>query len=87
MSKEVKTSVVSNMTCWICVLLISPRLYNLNVSGYKSRSFRIGAASWAAAKGLSDELLGDGNQTSFSGTFGRRLCAVVPLHYIAYLMY
>ena len=30
------------------------RYCNLNVEGYKSHSFRIGAVSWAAAKGMSD---------------------------------
>ena len=30
------------------------RYCNLNVEGYKSHSFRIGVASWAAAKGMSD---------------------------------
>jgi len=43
--------------CTICstqVLADSLRFCDLDVLGYKSHSFRIGAASWAASKGMSD---------------------------------
>lgn len=35
----------------LCVPNFALRYRDLNVSGYKSHSFRIGAVSWAAAKG------------------------------------
>ena len=41
-------------SCFVAALTEDLQFCNLNVAQYKTHSFRIGAASWAAAKGMSD---------------------------------
>ena len=45
---------LSNISIFLCCRLNRRPFCNLSVAQYKTRSFRIGAASWAAAKGMSD---------------------------------
>jgi len=49
-------------SCFVAALTEDLQFCNSNVVQYKTHSFRIGAASWAAAKGMSDTQI---------GTFGR----------------
>ena len=41
-------------SCFVAALTEDLQFCNLNVAHYKTHSFRIGAASWTAAKGMSD---------------------------------
>ena len=41
-------------SCFVAALTENFQFCNLNVAHYKTHSFRIGATSWAAAKGMSD---------------------------------
>ena len=53
-SRPYKNGHDSTSTFFTKALSDALRYCNLDVEGYKSHSFRIGAASWAAAKGMSD---------------------------------